>query len=97
MIESIISSIAVAITPAIISATTSIVKQLPTFAEAQTHRKPYIRGLAAIVSFVYIILGYWMYGNDINGMQVSELLSVIALSVIGWLSSMGWYHGVRGK
>lgn len=87
----------VAISPAIISALTGAIKQFPTFSEARASRRPLIRALAAFVSLMYIMIGYWLYGGDVDGMQVTELLGTIAASFVAWLASLGFYHGVVKK
>jgi hypothetical protein len=94
MIESIIAAALLAGTPAIISTVTGLIKTLPTFEEAKTHRRPLIRFLAAAVSLVYIIILFWMTGGDVDTVQIGELLTVMVGSFIAWLSSLGWYHGL---
>ncbi|MDQ0316392.1 hypothetical protein J2S73_002849 [Amorphus orientalis] len=82
-----------AASPAIISFITGRLKKLPAISEMRGSRRPLIRALAAGVSLVYICLTYWVGGGEFDDGLFITTLNTLAVSIIAWLSSLGWYHG----
>jgi hypothetical protein len=86
-----------AASPFIISALTGWIKGWTPFANlSDTARPAIIRVLAAVISFGYVLFGFWITGNvDSNVLGVS--LQALILAVVPWLGSLGVFHAFFQK
>ena len=92
-----LTPILVALTPFIVNFVTNLIKKLPTFAELRVSRRPVIRLLAGIVSFLVVTLGMWVNPGSVS----EDVLATVSINVIlsfgAWIGSIGTYHAFFEK
>lgn len=89
-----LTALGLVLIPGIVTAITGAVKMMPTFAYvSDSSRKPLVRLIAALISFVVVLLSQWTTGG-FNTDVISASLQTLIFTAGTWFASLGIFHGV---
>jgi hypothetical protein len=91
------STIVVLIAPFFVNIVTGYIKSAPTFASLQESRKPIIRLIAGLISFLFVTVSMWVNPDSVSNDMLQTASIDLMLTAVTWASSLGTYHAFFEK